>query len=429
MSKKTLAMLWAFACLAQFGIGASAQTSTQQLPTQLSTDTPTENRVSFTLNTGSFSFDNVGQSFISKTHTDNLTSLTTLSHDVLAKAVEDKPGFVKYGALGLHLIASIRLQFGNAYVLHEYAHAEEGYHLGLKNTFVGKTDAKGNVARKNSYLGNLLTMSFGMAPWVVTNRRVGVTSDGNSPTVISYVESVGAGLNLNTFLAEQSFHNMLRSERPVTESISYLTNKVFPIIYFIADGKIGGDPSMYIEALSWLGPKLTKEQVQKYNLATTILSNGFISSVRSVPKYFSANQTVALLKYDTTFGGRDTSIYWPEFSTYLNGTGVSVQGEVFAKISGYGLFGLALEKNVLGKNEGMDITASFATSLGKWHPEGSLTLNTQEGVFVTLGGDYTVNDRFSVTAKMYSSGKGTLRGDRLVPQDKHGGYVGVKVNF
>jgi hypothetical protein len=425
MGQKILTMLGAFACFAQFGIVASAQTSALQLPT----DTPTENRVSFALNTGSFSFDNTGQSFISKTHTDNLTSLTTLSHDALAKAVEDKSGIVKYGALSLHLLANIRLQFGNAYVLHEYRHIETDYNFGFTNTFVGKTDANEDVIGKNSYLSNVLTMSFGMSPWDFTSRKVGNTSDGLYPTQIDFIESIGAGLNLNTFLAEQSFNNMLKTERPVTESISYLTNKSFSSIYFQADGAIGGDPSDYLAELSLLGTPITKGQVQKYNLATMVLSNGFISSVRSLPKYFNANQTVALLKYDATFGGRDTSIYWPEFSTYLNGTGVSVQGEVFAKVSGYGLFGLALEKNVLGQSEGMDITASFATSFGKWHPEGSLTLNTQEGTFATFGGDYSVNDRFSLTAKVYSSGKGTLRGDRLVPEDNNGGYVGVKVNF
>ncbi len=161
-----------------------------------------------------------------------------------------------------------------------------------------------------------------------------------------------------------------------------------------------------------------------------ILSNGFISSVRSVPKYFSANQTVGLLKYDTTFGGRDTSIYWPEFSTYLNGTGVSIQGEVFAKVSGYGLFGLALEKNVLGQSEGMDITASFATSFGKWHPEGSLTLNTQEGVLPKpLAKPFQREGEFCKSNFIVFWGEETFRGNQfsVCKRGKERPYKGLKL--
>ena len=386
-------------------------------------------RSSFTLTSGSFSFENIGQSFISKTHNDNITSLTTISHDALAKAVEDKSSLVKFGALSLHLLGSIRLQFGNAYVLHEYRHIESDYHFGFSNAFVGKTDANENVIGKNSYLSNVATMSFGMSPWDFTSRKVGNTSDGVYPKQRDLIESVGAGLNLNTFLAEQSYHNMLRTDAPITEGVSYLTNKSFMPIYFHVDGAIGGDPSDYIFELSKLGVQISKSQIQKYNIATILLSNGFLSSVRSLPKYYSAQQSISLLKYDTVIGGRNISIYWPEFSTYLNGTGVSVQGEVFAKVSNYGLFGLALEKNVLGRDEGVDVTASFAKPFKRWQPEVSLTVNTQGGAFVTFGGDYMLSDRFSLTAKLYSGGKGTLRGSRLIPQSKYGGFIGAKIHF
>ncbi len=361
-------------------------------------------RIKFSLHSDSFSFDNVGQSYASKTHFDNLTSFTTLSHNALLKSVEHAEPWLKYGLLGAHLMANIRLQFGNAYVLHEYAHLELDHHLGFDNVFVGKTDEHENVVGEDAYINNVLRMSFGMVPWDFTSRKVGNTSDGVYTQADLYARSIAAGLNFNTYLAEESYHNMLHHQAAMTEAVAYLSNKLFPAIYFKADDEIGGDPSDYLKALLYLDVKIDKSEVQTLNLAAALLSNGFLSSVYQFPKYFKAVHNISLLNMQTSVFDQHVKLFWPEFSTYLNTLGVSVQAEVFAEIANVGLLGLAVEKNVLGENEGMDLTASYAFSYGKLQPEIALTFNTEGGYFADLGLNYHINDHLSLTSKVFSGG-------------------------
>jgi len=388
-----------------------------------------DNRAVFTVTTGSFSFDNIGQSFVSKTHYDNLTSLTTWSHDQLAFAVQDSAPVVRYGVLGAHLLATIRLQFGNAYVLHEYSHIEIEHFYGHSNTFVGAMDAGFNVPNQDPYFSNVFTMAFGMAPWDFTSRLVGNTTDGGPLTPEENTLSYSAGLNFNTFLAKQSFHNMVRREAPAPEGIGYLTNKAFSPIYFWADNGIGGDPSDYVAELAFNGINVAKSDIQTMNIAAMLLSNGFLTAIRGVPAYFRAGEHLTPISFNTQISGHDVQVFWPEFSVYMNATGVSLQAEILAKTADRSLFGVALESNVMGQSAGVDITLSYETDLGRLHPDITLTLNTSGGVFANAGLSYDLSERYSMVGRAYFGGPNTLRGARLMPGGNSGGYLGVKARF
>ncbi len=388
-----------------------------------------DDRVVFTATTGSFSFDNIGQSLISQTHYDNLTSLTVWSHDKLAFALEDSAPLVRYGLLGAHLLANIRLQFGNAYVLHEYSHIEINHYYGHTNTFVGAMDSFFNVPAENPYFSNVLTMAFGMAPWDFTNRLVGNITDGGPLTPEEYVLSYSAGLNFNTFLAEESFHNMVRHAAPVPEGIGYLTNKAFSPIYFWADNSIGGDPSDYVATLDFYGITVAKSDIQALNIGAMLLSNGFMTSMRGLPGFFRAGEHLEPISFGAQIAGQNIQVYWPEFSVYLNATGVSLRGEVLAHLESGSLIGMALETNVLGQAAGTEITLSYEADFERFHPDISLSYNSHGGVFADVGLGYDLSSHYRLLARAYGGGQNTLRGARLMPGGELGGFLGVQARF
>jgi len=388
-----------------------------------------DERITFTATSGSFSFDNIGQSFISQTHYDNMTSLTVWSHDKLAFAVQDSAPIVRYGLLGAHLLANIRLQFGNAYVLHEYSHIEIDHYYNHTNTFVGAMDPFFNVPAENPYLSNMLTMAFGMAPWDFTSRLVGNTTDGGPLTPEEDVLSYSAGLNFNTFLAEESFHNMVRHAAPVPEGIGYLTNKAFSPVYFWADNSIGGDPSDYVDMLGVYGINIDKSDIQALNIGAMLLSNGFLTSVRGLPGYFRAGEHLKPISFDTHVAGQKIQVYWPEFSVYMNATGVSLRGEVLAHLNNGSLIGVALERNVLGDAAGIEVTLSYEADLERFHPDISLSYNSNGGVFANIGLGYDLSSHYRLLARAYGGGQNTLRGARLMPGGKFGGYIGMQARF
>ena len=87
-------------------------------------------------------FDNKGQSFISAHHSNNLTKLTEVTQRVTVCATQNSTPTLRRLAQLAHSLISFRVQFTNAYVLHEYAYAEIGHRFGTRGIMVGASPTR-----------------------------------------------------------------------------------------------------------------------------------------------------------------------------------------------------------------------------------------------------------------------------------------------
>ena len=83
-------------------------------------------------------FDNKGQSFVSAHHGENIMSLTEITRKLTACTTRNSTPTLRWLALFAQVLTSFRLQYANAYVLHEYAHAEMGYRFGTSGIMIGR---------------------------------------------------------------------------------------------------------------------------------------------------------------------------------------------------------------------------------------------------------------------------------------------------
>ena len=237
-------------------------------------------------------FDNKGQSFISAHHSNNLTKLTEVTQRVTVCATQNSTPTLRRLALLAHSLISFRVQFANAYVLHEYAHAEIGHRFGIRGIMVGASPTNNGLGttQNDSYLKNLLRMTFGAAHlFDFGYRGVGISSTGPTPKAFlgHQAQALGqaSGINLNSFLALQDFDAMLAREASPNRALNYITNKTFAPAYFFLAGRIGGDPLRYVAKLKAQGIDTSVSKIRKYQWAALLLSNGYWTSLRSLRYY------------------------------------------------------------------------------------------------------------------------------------------------
>lgn len=226
-------------------------------------------------------FDNQGQSFVSGLYQDGLNGLLESTRLWSVCKTQDFDAAARYAALGAQAFLAFRLQFANAYVLHEYAHAESATRLRLSNVRVGANE--GHSVEAAPYLANLAHMAFDPRQLGDLGRR-GVTVAWDSAPLPpdSLTQLDAAGLNLNTYFAGQSFESMVRGDRSASLAMGYAVNKWFSPVYFEMDQRIGGDPSAYVENLARQGIQTNKSAIQQVQLLAALLSNGVWTSARTL---------------------------------------------------------------------------------------------------------------------------------------------------
>ena len=119
--------------------------------------------VSLTFSPAMLNFDNKGQSFVSAHHGENITSLTEITRKLTACTTRNSTPTLRRLALFAQVLTSFRLQYANAYVLHEYAHAEMGHRFGTSGIMIGRSPNNNGLGptQNDAYLQNLLRMAFG----------------------------------------------------------------------------------------------------------------------------------------------------------------------------------------------------------------------------------------------------------------------------
>ena len=122
-------------------------------------------------------FDNKGQSFVSAHHGENITTLTEITRKLTACTTRKSKPTLRRLALFAQGLISFRLQYANAYVLHEYAHAEMGHRFGTSGIMIGRSPNNNGLGptQNDAYLQNLLRMAFGgKHPFDFAYRGVGI---------------------------------------------------------------------------------------------------------------------------------------------------------------------------------------------------------------------------------------------------------------
>ena len=400
-------------------------------------------------------FNNPGQSFVSALYQDNLVTLLERSRQWTLCQSRDLGEPARLLALTAQAFLSFRLQYANAYVLHEYAHAEVGSQLQFTDVRVGVKE--GNSIVSAPYLSNLATMAFDPRQIADISRR-GVSVDWTGSRATTARESAqinAAGLNLNTYLAWRDFEFMLRGDSTPSRAMAYSVNKWFSPVYFEMDQRIGGDPSSYVSDLAAQGIATSKGEIQRVQLLAALMSNGMWTSLRALRVYGEPSDptsTVARAErfydelptdIDLTAGkwvgpfqwpidlpviDRRALVYWPEFSTYLNQRGVSLGGEFGMQVDGIGALMLGLERNTIGQDQGTDLSLGYSNNWGWTSITTRITLN-QGNTFFSFRGDYPLNARLSLTGLVYGAEGETLVGQRLAFRSKKGGYVGLQVFY
>ena len=117
-------------------------------------------------------------------------------------------------------------------MLHEYAYAEMGHRFGTSGIMIGHSPNNNGLGptQNDAYLQNLLRMAFGAKhPFDFAYRGIGINSTGATPEAFSgpKAQALGhaAGINLNSFLAQQDFEAMMDGEVSPSRGLNYIINK------------------------------------------------------------------------------------------------------------------------------------------------------------------------------------------------------------
>ena len=394
--------------------------------------------VSLTFSPAMLNFDNKGQSFVSAHHGENITSLTEITRKLTACTTRNSTPTLRRLALFAQVLTSFRLQYANAYVLHEYAHAEMGHRFGTSGIMIGRSPNNDGLGptQNDAYLQNLLRMAFGgKHPFDFAYRGVGINSTGATPEAFSgpKAQALGhaAGINLNSFLAQQDFEAMMDGEVSPSRGLNYIINKTFAPGYFMLDANIGGDPSNYVAQLTAQGITTSVDKIRKYQWAALLLSNGYWSSLRSLRHYSQEVVDIAPIvgRLAVMTRSPNTVLYWPEFSTFLNKSGVSMAGELPFTLGPKGRWNLGVERNIIGMNEDTDITLGLKQTFNNVKISGKFTQNTQSGSFAEARLQREVTKNISMIAQIFWTKGTSLIGERLSFGASQGGHFGFKFTF
>lgn len=374
-------------------------------------------------------FDNAGQSFVSALYQDDLTALLEVSRRAVVCRTQDTTSAISRFAWVAHAFIGFRLQYANAYVLHEYAHAEVAQRQGSQNVHVGILDGTPNP--ESSYLANLMEMAFNPRQlFNLKQRSVGVTSTGGGNNPAEQIQKDAAGLNLNSYFGQHHFAAMLGGDTSPSRALAYTVNKWFSPVYFELDKTIGGDPSAYVADLATQGVATSKQAIQRYQLAAALLSNGTWTSLRALRNYGASTGSNTPLgwRVDALPALPQATLYWPEFSTFLNTGGVSLAGETTLDVQHGAAWSVGLERNVIGLAQGTDISLGLRQQFGATRVSTRLTANAGH-TLVQAQGQHQLTPSLALTGLLYANNGATLAGQRLAYRSKSGGYVGIDVSF
>ena len=127
-----------------------------------------------------------------------------------------------------------------------------------------------------------------------------------------------------------------------------------------------------------------------------------------------------------TARGLSAVLYWPEFSTFLKKSGVSIAVELPFTLGPRGRWSFGIERNIIGMSQGKDMTRECAATLNNLKVSGKFI---QNGSFTEVRIQHLVTKSVSMVAQMFMT-KGTSPiGERPSFGARRGGHFGLQLGF
>ena len=96
-------------------------------------------------------------------------------------------------------------------------------------------------------------------------------------------------------------------------------------------------------------------------------------------------------------------------------------------LSGHGSLGI--EGNIIGLNQGTDITRALARTLNQTQVSGQVTQNTQNGSFASASVRYQITKNASLVGQVFMTSGTSLIGERFSFGARQGGHFGIEFRF
>jgi hypothetical protein len=160
-------------------------------------------------------------------------------------------------------------------------------------------------------------------------------------------------------IADSIAGRIIRGEGNVMDIAPYVLNKTWGIGYFMETG-LTSDAANYMTLLRGQGyDSVTRDSVIALTAATCLLSGGMLSLAMGGIDYIACSRS-AIRPLGISIG--DTSLYWPELTTWLNPQNVSLRVLVNAAWREIFFARLGIEAPVLG-NTGVNPEVTIGVTI------------------------------------------------------------------
>ena len=235
----------------------------------------------------------------------------------------------------------------------------------------------------------------------------------------------GIGLDTNMLIAESISARIDRGEGHVTDCAPYVLNKLWGVPYFLETGPTS-DAANYMSTLNSQGwSPVTGSAVIALNAVSCVLSGGFLSLAKGVFAYIvDGRSTVRPL----SIGAGGMTVFWPELTTWLNPTCVSLQVSVDAAWQDTAFVRLGVDSPVLGNSGTPEVTVGGTVWLAGLGLGMELTSHFQGVPFLKGNMEYRFNDLLSAGVEGFYGQGNTMRELREYPNGP-GASGSLKIRF
>jgi hypothetical protein len=252
------------------------------------------------------------------------------------------------------------------------------------------------------------------------------TFSKSNPTVAELAYVSGEGLDTNMLIAGGISRNINQGAGHITDLAPYLLNKLWGINYFAVTGPTS-DAENYMNLISQQGHgTVSRTNMMALSAASCLLSGGFLSLAKGAYTFVVEGEP-AVTPVQLNIG--ELSLFWPEFTAWLNPDNVSLLVMVDAAW-----------KDTLTMRAGIDVPAMGNTDA---NPEVTLGMKARiqrlsVGMEITsrfvglpffLGNvEFDMSDNYSIGAEGFYGERNTMREIREYPLGPGAaGFLKVKI--
>ncbi|MFH1429226.1 MAG: hypothetical protein ABIH39_05730 [Candidatus Margulisiibacteriota bacterium] len=360
--------------------------------------------------------------------------------------LKEKGPWSRLAYLGGHGMLSIYFNWGFGTVLHEIHHAAKAKSYGFEPEFC-ITNGQKDISPFRLALAKLLFQGKAYTNTELKTETVDhLKADGVFDEAMARIAQ--AGINGNTLFANSLIQEAQKNEfLDVSEVIYYMWNKLYGAAYtrvsMAADdgpdkeanpGQKKGDIDRAIESVKAQGFYISKEDIYRHQRLTTLCSGGFLTfMLKAMPSYVLKGEK-GVEPLHIKLGG--LKVYWPEFSTFLNPGGISLNTQVGLRFDPDTYLSLgfetlttrsAIDKSKVDKSS--EISIGINKDFNKYGLSAELTANDKGGRLFGLGGYRDLAKHFRLGANISYGKNDTYKELRECahPYDDNGPFIEGKI--